>query len=132
MQTTISEAKPRRAHGAVSIRNAPSAICRIIDRRTAESRRFEFLTREFSRGLDSSQATRTVVEAAALSTLRVEMLTARVIAGQAVDDTALTRATNAQSRAMRQLQALKTGKGKRGSRSIEDIMREMAEREAGQ
>jgi hypothetical protein len=126
---TVADAKPRRSYRTGAVRKAPSALCR-IDRRTAESRRYEFLVRELGKGLDSSQATRIAVEAAALSTLRTEMLAAKVIAGETVPEAELTRSTNAQSRALRQLQALKNPKGRRG-RTLDEIMQEMKEREAG-
>jgi hypothetical protein len=83
-----------------------------IDGRSARGRRFRDLMRSFAEevgGLDSiSEAQRALCSQAAVLTVQVESMQARVIAGEVVDPELIVRVGNVQLRA---LQALGVRKG---------------------
>lgn len=110
-----------------------SAVLPGIDGRSAQARRYrdliEALTADL--GTDLSEAERLQIRNAASLQLHCEELTARVVRGEAVDGEAITRASNAASRALSALKVKRTARKPAGPTLHEYLAEKRAKEAAG-
>ena len=92
-----------------------SELLRGVDGRSAEGRRYRDLTEAFRAefGLGSSEREMAAIRLAAALTVQGETLQAAIVRGERVAEEELTRALNAQARALRELRLMQKRRASR-------------------